>query len=52
MRKINIGHVGLGRLGKQHASNIANRLQYATLKALCDVNEEHLKRLAKGWAVG
>ena len=38
MRKINIGHVGLGRLGKQHASNIANRLQYATLKALCDVN--------------
>ncbi len=51
MRKINIVHVGLGRLGKQHACNIANRLQYATLKALCDVNEEQLKKLAKEWSV-
>ena len=51
MRKINIGHVGLGRLGKQHAYNLKNRLQYANLKALCDVNEEYLQKLSKEWDV-
>ncbi|MBQ5781370.1 MAG: Gfo/Idh/MocA family oxidoreductase [Spirochaetaceae bacterium] len=45
MKKIKIGSVGLGRLGLQHAKNIAS-LPNAELVALCDVNEECLKKEA------
>ena len=50
-RKIKTGHVGLGRLGRQHACNLCNRLMYGELAALCDVNEEALCRAAGEWGV-
>lgn len=46
MRKIKIGSVGLGRLGYEHAQNIANRIPNAELLALCDVNESRLQEVA------
>lgn len=36
MKKIKIGAVGLGRLGYQHAENIAFKIPGAELVALCD----------------
>ncbi|GAB1482945.1 Gfo/Idh/MocA family oxidoreductase [Treponema sp.] len=42
MRKVRIGSVGLGRLGLQHAENIAARINNAELIALCDVDEKKL----------
>ena len=46
MRKIKIGSVGLGRLGLQHAENIATRVMNAELTALCDLNEDLLNKTA------
>lgn len=46
MKTVRIGSVGLGRLGAQHAENIATKLPNARLTALCDVDEERLKRIA------
>ncbi len=46
MRKIRIGSVGLGRLGLQHAENIATRVMHAELYALCDVDEKKLDETA------
>jgi len=46
MNKIRIGSVGLGRLGLQHAENIANRIVGAELIALCDVDEPKLNKVA------
>ena len=46
MRKIKIGSVGLGRLGLQHAENIATRVMNAELTALCDLNEPLLNETA------
>lgn len=46
MKKIRIGSVGLGRLGLQHAENIATRVMNAELTALCDLNEALLKETA------
>jgi myo-inositol 2-dehydrogenase/D-chiro-inositol 1-dehydrogenase len=43
VNKVRIGSVGLGRLGLQHAINIASRIQHAELVALCDVDETKLK---------
>ena len=44
--KVRIGSVGLGRLGLQHALNIASRVQNAELTALCDVDEAKLTETA------
>jgi myo-inositol 2-dehydrogenase/D-chiro-inositol 1-dehydrogenase len=46
MNKVRIGSVGLGRLGLQHAVNIASRIQNAELSALCDVDGAKLKEAA------
>ncbi len=46
MDKVRIGSVGLGRLGLQHAENIANRVMNAELTALCDVDEAKLNETA------
>ena len=43
---VRIGSVGLGRLGAQHAENIATKIPNARLTALCDVDEKHLKEEA------
>ncbi len=46
MKKLKVGSVGLGRLGLQHAENIAMRLKNAELYALCDLNESLLNETA------
>lgn len=46
MKKIRIGSIGLGRLGYEHAVNIATRVPGAELKALCDVDKEKLRDIA------
>jgi myo-inositol 2-dehydrogenase/D-chiro-inositol 1-dehydrogenase len=52
MDKVRIGSVGLGRLGLQHAENIAGRIQNAELTALCDVDKAKLEQTAKRLGVG
>lgn len=51
MKKIKVGAIGLGRLGYQHAENLAFKIQGAELTALCDMNEEKLNETAKAWNV-
>ena len=46
MKKLKIGSVGLGRLGIQHAENIATRLISTELTALCDLDEKILNETA------
>jgi myo-inositol 2-dehydrogenase/D-chiro-inositol 1-dehydrogenase len=46
MKKIKIGSVGLGRLGLQHAENIATRVMNVELTALCDLNKNLLNETA------
>jgi myo-inositol 2-dehydrogenase/D-chiro-inositol 1-dehydrogenase len=43
---VRIGSVGLGRLGLQHAENIATRIKGAELAALCDVDAKKLAETA------
>lgn len=45
MKKVRIGSIGLGRLGYEHARNIASLIPEAELGALCDINEENLKKV-------
>lgn len=44
MNKIKVGLVGLGKLGYLHASNIAKRIDNATLFAVCDKDEKSLDK--------
>jgi myo-inositol 2-dehydrogenase / D-chiro-inositol 1-dehydrogenase len=46
MKKLKIGSVGLGRLGEQHAENIATKIMNAELYALCDLNESKLNEVS------
>jgi myo-inositol 2-dehydrogenase/D-chiro-inositol 1-dehydrogenase len=52
MNKVRIGSVGLGRLGLQHAVNIASRIQGAELTAICDVDGPKLEQTADRLGVG
>lgn len=47
MKKLKIGIIGVGRLGYEHASNIANRVPNTELVAVCDANEERAEAVAK-----
>lgn len=47
MKKIKMGSVGLGRLGYEHATNIATQIPEAELVALCDLDTEKLDKVAK-----
>lgn len=47
MKKIKIGSIGLGRLGYEHASNIAARVPGAELTALCELDARKLAEAAK-----
>ncbi|BBM89726.1 scyllo-inositol 2-dehydrogenase (NAD(+)) [Spirochaetota bacterium] len=40
--KVNVAIVGLGRLGKRHAENLAFRTRHVNLKAACSVVEDEL----------
>jgi len=46
MKKLRIGSIGLGRLGYEHAYNLATRVPGAELVALCDVDADKLAQVA------
>lgn len=46
MKTINIGSVGLGRLGIRHAENITGKIEGSRLVALCDLDEGKLNDTA------
>ena len=45
MKKIKFGMVGLGRLGIQHAENIAFKIPEAELTAICAIEEERVEEI-------
>ena len=51
MEKIKIGAIGLGRLGYQHAKNVAFRIPNAELTAMCDLNNEKLEEVKNEWNI-
>lgn len=44
-KTVKIGTIGLGRLGYEHASNIATKVPGAELTAICDIDENQLKKV-------
>ncbi len=51
MRKIKTGIVGLGRLGRLHAHNIAFNIPNAELVAVCSVVPEEVETVQKEWGI-
>lgn len=51
MKKIKLGIVGLGRLGKKHAENIAFRIPNAELAAVCSIVKEEVEDAVKNWGI-
>ena len=46
MKKLKIGIIGVGRLGYEHACNIANRVPGSELVAIADANFDRAKQVA------
>ena len=46
MKKVKVGIIGVGRLGSEHASNLANRIPNSELVAINDANQERAKTVA------
>lgn len=51
MKKIKVGIIGLGRLGEQHAKNLASRIPGAELTAVCDMDDAKRDAFAKEYNV-
>jgi len=51
MKKIKIGIVGLGRLGRKHAENIAFRVANAELTAVCSIVKVEVDEVQKAWGI-
>lgn len=51
MKKVKVGIVGLGRLGRQHAENLAFRIPNCELTAVCSVIEEEVLDVKKRWNI-
>ena len=51
MKTVKFGTVGLGRLGYEHAKNIAVSVPGAELTAICDVDEVQLKKVQEEFDV-
>ncbi len=51
MKKLKVGIIGVGRLGYEHASNIANRIPNTELVAICDSQKERADKAAKDFGV-
>ncbi|WP_181347052.1 Gfo/Idh/MocA family oxidoreductase [Thalassobacillus sp. CUG 92003] len=51
MRYVNVGIVGLGRLGKQHAENLVHRIPFCNLIAVCSISEQEVNEFIKPWNV-
>lgn len=47
MKKLRIGCIGVGRLGYQHAENVAYRIPNAELAAVCDINMNRAEEAAR-----
>ena len=46
MKKVKVGIIGVGRLGSEHANNLANRIPNSELVAINDANQERAKAVA------
>ncbi|MBP9477830.1 MAG: inositol 2-dehydrogenase [Sebaldella sp.] len=51
MKNVNIGVVGLGRLGLKHAENLAFKIPKANLIAVCAMEEEKLEEVKRDWGI-
>ena len=51
MKKLKMGIVGLGRLGRQHAENICFRIPNAELVAVCSIKQEEVDEVMNNWGV-
>ncbi len=51
MNKVKVGIVGLGRLGRQHAENLAFRIPNCELSAVCSVIPEEVEQVQKDWDI-
>jgi myo-inositol 2-dehydrogenase/D-chiro-inositol 1-dehydrogenase len=51
MKKVKVGIVGLGRLGRQHAENLAFRIPGCELTAVCSVIESEVEEVQKQWNI-
>lgn len=51
MKKIRMGVVGLGRLGKKHTENIAFRIPNAELIAACSIVKEEVDSVVNDWGI-
>lgn len=51
MKRLNIGVVGAGRIGRLHVNNIMSRIPNATVLAISDVVGESAKALAEQWNI-
>ena len=51
MKKLKMGIVGLGRLGKKHAENIAFRVPNAELTAVCSIKQEEVDEAQEDWGI-
>ena len=47
MKKLKIGIIGIGRLGYEHACNIANRVPACDLVAISDKSSTRAKEVAE-----
>lgn len=51
MEKIKVGIVGLGRLGRKHAENIAFRIPNVELTAVCSIVPQEVEGVQKSWGI-
>lgn len=51
MKNVKVGIVGLGRLGRQHAENLAFRIRNCELHAVCSILPEEVAEVQKSWGV-
>lgn len=47
IERLNIGVVGLGRMGRHHAENLADRVRNVELKGVVDADEETARRVSE-----
>ncbi|WP_158737161.1 Gfo/Idh/MocA family oxidoreductase [Alteribacillus sp. YIM 98480] len=51
VKKVKVGIVGLGRLGRQHAENLAFRIPNCELTAVCSVIEAEITEIQEKWQI-
>ncbi|MCT4593867.1 MAG: inositol 2-dehydrogenase [Anaeromicrobium sp.] len=51
MKKVKVGIVGLGRLGIEHARNLAFKIPNAELIAVCSVVQEEVDKVQREWGI-